>query len=295
MSLIRLQPECIRCILDRQLAVCPEDAPKEIKLAYMQKILSMTAQARKDQGVPVLLQSFYQLQYEMFGLSRDYTQIKAHFNALLMKREDELWSCIEASSRPLEAAIQFAMIGNYIDFSAKHRVEEKQLDELLAQAASYTVAQEVYQSLLHDLEHGKRLVYLFDNCGEIVMDKLLIRAIRKAYPALDITAMVRGIPISNDATMEDARQVGLTEIVRVVENGNGIAGTSLDHLSAEAKKAMDEADVILSKGQGNFETLNGCGLNIYYVFMCKCEMFAKRFQVPRFSGVLVNDCHLPEY
>ena len=157
------------------------------------------------------------------------------------------------------------------------------------------VEEDVYQALMADLQKGHSVVYLLDNCGEIVMDKLLIRAIQKAFPALQITAIVRGLPVSNDATVEDAIQVGLTEVVSVIGNGNGLAGTSLEHLSPEARKAVDEADVILSKGQGNFETLNGCGLNVYYIFMCKCDMFARRFQVPRFSGILVNDHHLPEY
>lgn len=295
MALIRLHPDCIRCMLDKQLAMCPDDTPTETRLEYMQKILALAAGARREQGAPILLQEFHQLQYDMFGISRDFSQTKSYFNALLMKREEEMWKRIEASSQPIEAAIQYAMIGNYIDFSAKHKVEEKQLDELLDSASSYVVAKDVYQALLEDLQKGKKLVYLVDNCGEIVMDKLLICAIQKAFPSLEITVLVRGAPVSNDATMEDAAQVGLTEIVRVIGNGTGIAGTSLEHLCEEAKKAVDEADVILSKGQGNFETLNGCGLNVYYVFMCKCDMFAKRFQVPRFSGILVNDHRLPEY
>ena len=113
--------------------------------------------------------------------------------------------------------------------------------------------------------------------------------IRKINPAAKFTAIVRGGDVLNDATAEDAYQVGLTDIVEVVGNGSDIAGTCLDELSCEAFCAIDEADVILAKGQANFETLRKCGRNIYYIFMCKCEMFAKEFQVPRFTGMLVND------
>ena len=128
MALIRLHPDCIRCMLDKHLALCPSDVPTEIRLEYMQRILLLAAQARREQGAPIMLQEFQKVQQEMFGLEKDYTQTKAHFNALLMKREDEMWKHIGASSRPVEAAIQYAMIGNYIDFSASHSVQEQQLD-----------------------------------------------------------------------------------------------------------------------------------------------------------------------
>ena len=100
---------------------------------------------------------------------------------------------------------------------------------------------------------------------------------------------MRGEAVVNDADMEDARQTGLMELGRVLGNGNDIGGTWMEELSEEALCALKKADVILSKGQGNFETLQGCGLNVYYLFMCKCEMFTERFGVKLFDGVLVRD------
>ena len=102
-------------------------------------------------------------------------------------------------------------------------------------------------------------------------------------------AIVRGAPVHNDATLEDARQVGLDRLVPVYHNGTDIAGTCLHRIAAEVKEKLEGADVILAKGQGNFETLRYCRKNVYYVFMCKCEMFARRFDVPLYSGMLVND------
>lgn len=295
MSLIRLHPECIRCMMDKQLARCPHDAPKEVQLDYMQKVLSIAANARRDQGAPVILSEFHRLQRDMFGICKDFTDIKKKFNALMMDFEPEMQRRIDASERPLETAIQYAMIGNYIDFGAKHEVMEDQLSDLLSKPESYELPEEVYQALTADLQKAGRVAYLTDNCGEIVMDKLFIRAIQKAYPQVQVTVIVRGEPVSNDVTIEDAREVGLTDIARVIGNGNGVAGTHMDALCPEARDAMETADVLISKGQANFETLNGCGLNVYYVFMCKCEMFAKRFNVPRFSGILVNDANVPAY
>ena len=89
--------------------------------------------------------------------------------------------------------------------------------------------------------------------------------------------------------MDDAKQIGLTELVNVIGNGTDIAGTVYDMISEEAKTALNEADVVISKGLGNFETLSGCGLNVYYLFMCKCKMFAEKFQKNLFEGILIND------
>ena len=139
------------------------------------------------------------------------------------------------------------------------------------------------------MEIAKRLVYISDNCGEIVMDKILLGILKENYPRLQMTVIVRGKPVLNDATMEDAIQIGLDREMAVIGNGTDVAGTCLEELSEQARTAIEEADVIFAKGQGNFETLQKCGKNIYYIFMCKCDMFAKRFNVPKYTGVLIND------
>ena len=107
------------------------------------------------------------------------------------------------------------------------------------------------------------------------------------YPA--ITQISGGKPVLNDATMEDAVQVGLDKAAQVIGNGTDVAGTCLEELSEQALDVINTADVMIAKGQGNFETLQKCGKNIYYIFMCKCDMFAKRFNVPKYTGVLIND------
>ena len=128
-----------------------------------------------------------------------------------------------------------------------------------------------------------------DNCGEIVLDKLLLESIQKAAPYVKCTVIVRGEPVLNDATMDDALQVGIEKCGKVIPNGTNIAGTYIPWVSAEAKKALDEADILISKGQGNFESLHGCGLNIYYLFLCKCQWFMERFGLPQYSGVFINE------
>ena len=103
---------------------------------------------------------------------------------------------------------------------------------------------------------------------------------------------MRGLPVLNDATMEDAKQVKLSDIASVSDNGTAIAGTCLERISFEARQKIDEADLILAKGQGNFETLRYCKRNVYYAFMCKCKMFADKFGVPQYTGMFINDLRI---
>lgn len=129
------------------------------------------------------------------------------------------------------------------------------------------------------------MVYLTDNCGEIVLDKLFIRHIREEFPGLRITAIVRGEDVINDAT----REVRLTDLVPCIGNGNAAPGTVIKRLSEEAREALFSADVIISKGQGNFESLYGEGLNPYYLFLCKCELFVKRFGLAQYESVFARE------
>ena len=144
----------------------------------------------------------------------------------------------------------------------------------------------VYRALCEDLEKGKKLLYLTDNAGEIGFDRVCAEALQEAYPHLEITFCVRGGICSNDATREDAAVVGIQ--FPIIDNGSNIAGTLPEILGAEAKNAMDTADVILSNGMANVECLYGCGYNIYYAFLVKCDKFVRIFQkelmTPMFIG-----------
>ena len=106
---------------------------------------------------------------------------------------------------------------------------------------------------------------------------------------MDLTVLVRGENTLNDATMEDAVQVGLCEVAKVTGNGCGVAGTPLAYVDEQTRRLLDEADVILAKGQGNFETMHGCGLNVYYSFLCKCDWFQQRFGMEKNKGMFVRE------
>lgn len=289
MEIKRLHHECLSCMTKIHLDKYPKDVTEDEKVEYMQRVLKVLAEAPDRYGAPVIVRTINEIQDEMFGMKQDYAEIKKHYNQVMLNHEEQVNGKLAVSDDPVKTGIQYAMIGNYIDFGARINVNEEQLTELLNDSVRFVIDEKQYGELTEDLSNAKKLVYLTDNCGEIVMDKLLIREIKKKYPDLKVTVLVRGEEVINDATMEDAIQVGMNEIAEVIPNGSDIAGTWLEEISEEAKAVIDKADVIISKGQGNFETLRKCGKNIYYIFLCKCDLFANTFQVPKLTGMLINE------
>lgn len=208
---------------------------------------------------------------------------------MLLEKEEEIRRKINEAADPLALALRYSQIGNYIDFGALGSVDDEKLRDFLEQAETLPLSEETYVKFMENLKTAKKLVFLTDNCGEIVLDKLLLETIQKTAPHVECTIIVRGEPVLNDATVEDALQVGIDSCGKVIPNGTNIAGTYIPWLSAEAKQAMDEADILIAKGQGNFESLHGCGLNLYYLFLCKCQWFMERFGLPQYSGVFINE------
>ncbi len=285
---VRLNSECIKCLLSKYLDNLPEAASEEVRLEYSKRLIKILYDATLETSSPELASQIYALQEELLGIDPDYTDIKKHFNALILSMEEELLSAIEAAKDPLYLALCYSMLGNYVDFGTVN-VDEEKLKEMLSRAHTLEFDNTEYYNLKKDLSQAKKLIYLTDNCGEIALDKLFIIQLLKEFPHLKAEVIVRGEPVLNDATCEDALQIGLDAILPVSHNGSHIAGTCLNRISNEARRKLEEADVIISKGQGNFETLSYCNKNVYYIFMCKCSMFAKRFGVPLYSGMLLND------
>ena len=287
--MVRLNEDCLKCIIKRYTNYIPNDFDNEERLEYMKMINEIVDNASKEEGAPVLTQAIRREMKRLYNIEEDYTQEKHYFNAMMLDKEMYTEGVVNSAKDSLKCALQYSMTGNYIDFGAMHSVDEKYLQKLLDTVSERPINEAVYENMCKDLAGAHKLVFITDNCGEIVLDKVLIKTIKAQYPHIDITIMVRGDDTINDATMKDAEEVGMTDLVNVIHNGNDIPGTCISMLSEEALSYLDKADVILSKGQGNFETLRGCGKNIYYIFLCKCDMFAKRFGVEKYTGMFLND------
>ncbi len=289
---IKFNSDCVLCIVNRAVGNIPECDDEAKKLEYSKKILEIIAESDELVSAPQIVAKVTELKNNMFGYKDDFAELKVYFNDLMLSLEDEYSNYIENAEDRLKSAIQFAMLGNYIDFGAQSSIDEERLHKIPEDAAAFELDKAEFDNLKSDLSKAKSLVYLTDNCGEVVMDKLLIKELKALYPSLCIQVIVRGVPVLNDATMADAKQIGLCDIVSVCGNGTNIAGTALRELPDGIREIIDNADVIIAKGQGNFETMQGCGLNVYYMFLCKCKVFYESFKVPKCTGLIKNDRRL---
>ena len=286
---MRANSRCIACILSRQEKEIRQFSDEEKKSEYMHQVLGILHRYGQEESAPGLAERINGLYMDFWGQAEDFSLIKRKYNQLLLEREAQLEQKIRQAEDGLKECIKYVCAANYIDFSAVENVNVETFERLLAKAETETVPEEEYERFRKDLENANKLVYLTDNCGEIVLDKLFIRLLREAYPQLQITAVLRGSQVINDATIEDAQQVGLTEIVSCMGNGNAAPGTVLSRLSKEAEQLLREADIIISKGQGNFDSLVGEDLNPEYFFLCKCDLFVERVHMGKFESVFSKE------
>ncbi|MBR6152119.1 MAG: DUF89 family protein [Lachnospiraceae bacterium] len=279
---MRISESCAKCLYDRQ-------ANKTDNKAYLAEIKELLNNRKENDTSPYMVYLFNQLHVKYFGKSADYKDIKKQYNDLVLGMEDQLRREIREAEDPLAKAIVMARIGNYIDFGAMNHVDQNEFLELFRDTKMRDDDKEVYNSFLKECEKAKHFLLVCDNCGEIVLDKLMIEQLKLRFPHLSVKAMVRGGEVLNDATVEDAIYAGLDQVAILVSNGEAIAGTIYDMLPQNAKDAMDEAEVILAKGQGNYESMAGQGRHVFYEFLCKCDLFTRRFEVPRLTGMFVEE------
>lgn len=219
-----------------------------------------------------------------------YLRVKRLFNEAMMERLDTLRTRIATSSNPFETAVRLAIGGNSIDFAVSSNIDMGQLDESLERALALPLCGDV-EKLQNLISGAKKILLIADNCGEIVCDRLLVEQILRQFPDKNVTVVVRGFPIINDATYEDAEFIGLTELVPVISNGNDGLGTMLEQCSLDFFTHFDTADCILCKGLGNYETLIGYSRgdtrkehqNFAFLFKAKCSFIAQ------FSGTTLGD------
>lgn len=280
---------CKKCQIKRNMVKYPANASAEQIKRYQDEVQEIVKNS-DGYTTPQVSEKMNALRQEIFGSVMDYTEIKKHYNQLMLDYFPYMEEKVDAAENHLKMAIQYAMVGNYIDFGALENVNERELKEKLDEAVNIQIDSLMMEAFGEDILHAKRLVYFTDNCGEIVTDKLLISALREINPNLYITVIVRGKPVLNDATLEDARDVHMEEVAqKVMGNGTGMPGNVIGAISKEAMDEVESADVLISKGQGNYEGLSGCGLNMYYFFLCKCEMFVRRFNVEQFTGIMTRE------
>ena len=220
-----------------------------------------------------------------------YKTIKTHSNDIALAYYRKFKTKIKASDAPLQTAIKIAAAGNIIDFGAKSQIDldiEKELGSI--DRRGFGIYD--YDAFYKRLSAARTLLYICDNSGEIVLDKILVEEIKEAFPSLDIICAMREKPIINDALLDDAHYVGLDRVATVISSGSVYPGTILEETSCAFRKLFDKSDLIISKGQGNFETLldQGCE-KMFFILRIKCELMARLCNTRQGNLVLMQGKH----
>ncbi len=279
---MRVIESCAACLYDKQahLTQNPE---------YLDAVRRIIDTRNEEDTQPYLIYQFQQEYERMFGKQKPYNAIKQRFNDLVLEMEARLRDEIDKADDPLATAMLYARIGNYIDFGAMNHVDEQVFLSLFTQATLSDRDKAVIESFKDQCEGAESFLLVADNCGEIVLDKLFLEQLQKAYPNLKLRVLVRGAEVLNDATETDAIYAGIDHYAEILSNGEAMAGTIYERLPNSVKQIIDNTDVILSKGQANYESLTGQGRHIFYSFLCKCDLFTDRFQVPPLTGNFVEE------
>ena len=284
-----MSAQCFVCHMGHQVDAARALGDEETALAFSKELLRMYLEipaGSHSSWLSPRTAKLFQKYYDV-GPDRMWKE-KKESNEFVREKLDEIRAKVKTAADPLFAAIRFSILGNYLDFSALYgEVSFDKLDEMLDKALEMPLDEACYEKLRRDLAKGRKLLYLTDNAGEIGFDRILGEVIHEQYPDLEITFCVRGAPVLNDATRADAEFMGIP--FPVIDNGNDLCGTELTLLGEEARKAMNEADVIIAKGMGNTETLYGCGYPVYYAFLVKCPRFETVFGKPRMTPMLVRE------
>ena len=286
---IHFDSGCLQCMLKRNLDLVRPLGTEAQAMAFARDLMKLYISAPEDASSPWFTPQTADLLLEHYGLELDrFRREKEQSNAFVLSRMDAIREKVEKAEDPLYAGLQFSILGNYLDFSALgDQVSFEKLDAMLDTALEMKLDRSIFNQFCAQLEAGKNLLYLTDNAGEIGFDRIFGEQIAKRFPHLNITFCVRGGIAQNDATREDAAAVGIP--FPVIDNGNRVPGTQLDQLSEEAKQALEKANVILAKGMANCETMYGCGYNVYYAFLVKCQRFEELFRAPMFTPILVKE------
>ncbi len=219
-----------------------------------------------------------------------YLELKQQSNRLALDVVQELKQKVDNAEDPLRASIILSIAGNIIDYGVNHNVQpERELARILNhERREFKKDTFRYGLFKENLERAQSVLLIGDNAGEIVLDKLLVAEIRARYPDKKMTYAVREEPIINDATMADARSVGLDKMVPVISSGSRIPGTLLARCNKKFIDTFQKADLIISKGQGNFETLSEKDAPIFFLLMVKCPVVAAELNADLGDIILTN-------
>ena len=277
--------DCIPCLARQALeAIRYVPAHPSVRVEVFRDVLRYLAGLDFDQPPPVAGQWMHRGIRELTGNDDPYREVKERFNRLARGLLPELRKKVYESRDRFRTAVLLAITGNVIDCGAKSGMTEDAVLRGVAEALSGPFRGDI-EGLRLAMQGATNILYLTDNAGEIFFDRLLVEEL----PAERVTVAVRGKPVINDATMADAYAAGLHDIAKVIDNGSDAPGTIVSECSPEFRRCFSDADLIIAKGQGNYETLSDTRKKIVFLFRVKCSVVASQAGFAPETNVLASN------
>ncbi|MEW6586565.1 MAG: ARMT1-like domain-containing protein [Nitrospirota bacterium] len=278
---MRIHLDCFPCFLRQSLIALRLGTKDEsLKETVLKSILQDIENADTSKP-PAYATTFIHRRIRRMLGKDPFGDIKAEYNRVALKLYPSLKLLVQRSSDPLWTAARLAIAGNVIDFGIFTSVD---IEGTVKKALNNPLASDDYSLFTEAVADSDEILYLLDNAGEIVFDRLFIETIISSGKR--VKAVVKGSPVINDATIEDAKESGLEGLCEIVDNGSDAVGTILEWTSPEFQKTFSDARLVISKGQGNFETLPGADKSIFYLFQSKCEVLSRELGLPPGSMLL---------
>ncbi len=264
--------DCLVCFMQqaRSLGIRASNDPV-VQRQLLDAAGQFISSVNTDLAPPENSGRLYPLLAKMLGTIDPFAQVKEESNALALALREEIRQQIEQADDPLRAAVRAAIGGNIIDYGALHSFDAT---ETMRDCFTQEFVVDDYAALRQAVStRGQKVLYLCDNCGEIVFDGLLIEQLQQLGCA--VTAVVRAAPIINDATLADAHACGVDQLCPVISSGTSCPGTPLSQCSSKFLAHFHAADFIISKGMGNFESLSEEAALIFFLLTVKCTGVAR--------------------
>jgi len=294
-----LKPDCIPCVLNMSISVLrrlplDEDTVKNLYTEILE-IPSLQGRSWNTTSVHVIEEVMKKI-HRTLNDRDPFASEKDRQNRVVEALYPQLKSWVESSTNPLYTAAKLAILGNAIDFMVPQNTAD--IEKSIRDKLDFPLDQGEYEKFENNLKNSKRVLYFSDNCGEVVLDRLFMETVKGLFD-IEFVLVVKSVPAMNDVTWKEAQAVGMDGLATVIENGiqGPVPGTILARCSDTVKEWMDKTDLFISKGGGNFDTLDeekeALPKPIVFMLLSKCHPYFKTFGVEVNRPILYNHLNRP--
>jgi len=264
--------DCIPCFVNQTLSVLRKITPDEtVHEKTVRTVLSLLSEMNMRLPPPVMAQRIHRALREITGNDDPFAREKGEYNHFALSLIPEIRKRYHDDPDLFLKTLRLSIAGNIIDSGKNPDIRHADVLQSIDRAMETELDMQAVDRLRRAINGSTSILYLGDNAGEIVFDRLFI----ECMPHEKVTYVVRGAPVINDVTLQDAREVKMYDLVEVIDNGSDAPGTILEDCSDEFQIRFASADLIVAKGQGNYETLNEVNKKIFFLFQAKCPVIAR--------------------